>query len=76
MPWGVPTDPIRSLVWHAAATGELVAGVGAAVGECLTDGRTVMVTVLTGWAAVGGVEHAQPSKPIAARMPVRSGFIV
>jgi hypothetical protein len=75
-PWGVPTDPARFGVWHAAATGELVAGVGAGIGEWLTDGRRVMVTVLTGWAAVGGVEHAQLSKPITARVPIRSGFIV
>lgn len=53
--------------------GEL--GVGVA-GEWVAGGRTVMVTVLTGWAAVGGVEQAQLSNPITARAPIRSGFIV
>lgn len=76
MPWGVPTDPFRFGVWHAAATGELVAGVGVAVGDWLADGRTVIVTVLAGCAAVGELEHAQLIKPITARVPIRSGFIV
>lgn len=75
MPCGVPTDPFSLLVWQAAA-GELVAEVGAAVGERLADGRTVIVTVFTGCAAVGELEHAQLITPITARAPIRSGFIV
>jgi hypothetical protein len=65
------------LVWQAAATGELVGALGVGVaGEWLTGGRAVTVTVLTGWAAVGELEHAQLSRPITARVPIRSGFIV
>jgi len=46
-------------------------------GGWVTDGRAVMVTVLTGTAAVvGELEHAQAIRPVMARAPITSGFIV
>ncbi|HUA40722.1 MAG TPA: hypothetical protein VMA32_04120 [Streptosporangiaceae bacterium] len=80
VPWGLPpTAPLRLPVWQAAATGELVGGLGVGVsGEGLTVGRAVIVTVLTGTATVGELEleHAQAIRPVTARAPTRSGFIV
>lgn len=65
------------MVWQAAATGELVGGLGLGVaGGWVADGRAVMVMVFTGTAAVGELEHAQVISPITAAAPIRSGFIV
>jgi hypothetical protein len=78
VPWGLPpTEPLRFEVWQAAAAGELVGGLGVGLaGEWLADGRVVMVTVFSGTAAVGEFEHAQAIRPVTARAPTRSGFIV